>query len=283
MTTTLEKTATAAAKHRPAPSNLKVTQARVVRSEWIKFRSLRSTVITMAAGAIALIGMGLLAAAFDSGSISSPDGGPPPGSDPTATSLTGVMLAQLIIGSLGVMMTAGEYTTGMIRSSLAAVPKRLPVLWGKAIVFAGVTFVVMLAATLVAFLGGQAILSGGGVASASLGDTGVLRAILGSALNLTGVGLMGIALGALLRSTAGAISTLFGIVLILPGLLQLLPSSWNANVGPYLPSNAISAFTTVQAEAGSTALSAGAGIAVFAAWVVVLLAGAAVLLKRRDA
>lgn len=282
MTTTLEKTAPVAAKHRPAPSNLKVTQARVVRSEWIKFRSLRSTVITMAAGAIALIGMGLLAAAFDTGSISTPDGGgPPTGSDPTATSLTGVMLAQLIIGSLGVMMTAGEYTTGMIRSSLAAVPKRLPVLWGKAIVFAGVTFVVMLAATLVAFLGGQAILSGGGVASASLGDTGVLRAILGSALNLTGVGLMGIALGALLRSTAGAISTLFGIVLILPGLLQLLPSSWNADLGPYLPSNAISAFTTIQADAGS--LSAGAGLAVFAGWIVALLAGAAVLLKRRDA
>ena len=285
MTTTLEKAAPVAAKHRPVPSSLKVTQARVVRSEWIKFRSLRSTVITMAAGAIAVIGLGLLSAAFASGTISSPDGGggPPGGNDPTGISLSGVMLAQLIIGSLGVMMTSGEYTTGMIRSSLAAVPKRLPVLWGKAIVFAGVTFVVMLAATLVAFLGGQAILSGAGVASASLGDTGVLRAIAGSALNLTGVGLMGIALGALLRSTAGAISTLFGIVLILPGLLQLLPSSWNANIGPYLPSNAIGSFTTVQAEAGSTMLSSGAGLAVFAAWVVVLLAGAAVLLKRRDA
>jgi ABC-type transport system involved in multi-copper enzyme maturation permease subunit len=193
------------------------------------------------------------------------------------------MLAQLIIGSLGVMMTASEYTTGMIRSSLAAVPKRLPVLWGKAIVFAGVTFVLMLAAALIAFFGGQAILSGGGVASASLGDTGVPRAIVGAALNLTGVGLMGVALGALLRSTAGAISTLFGLVLILPGLLSLLPASWNSNISPYLPSSSIRAFTTIQAQAGSTALSAGAGLAVFAAWVVVLLAGAAVFLKRRDA
>jgi ABC-type transport system involved in multi-copper enzyme maturation permease subunit len=284
MTTTLEKTAPVTAKHRPAPSNLKVSQARVVHSEWIKFRSLRSTLITMAAGTAAVIGLGLLSAAFASGTLSSPNrGGPPTSADPTAISLSGVMLAQLIIGSLGVMMTAGEYTTGMIRSSLAAVPKRLPVLWGKATVFAGVTFALMLVASLIAFLGGQAILSGAGAPSASLGDAGVLRAITGAALNLTGVGLMGVALGALLRSTAGAISTLFGLVLILPGLLSLLPSSWNANISPYLPSSAIRAFTTIHAQAGSTALSPGAGIAVFAGWVVVLLAGAAVLLKRRDA
>ena len=176
------------------------------------------------------------------------------------------------------MLVAGEYSTGMIRSTLAAVPQRLPVLWGKAIVFGGVTLVSMLVAALAAFFGGQAILGTQGV---SLFDTGVLRAVVGAAVYLTGVGLLGLALGALLRGTAAAIGALFGGMLVVPGLFPLLPSSWNDTVGPYLPSHAGESFMSVTPSAGM--LGPWAGLAVFAGYIVAALAAAAILLKRRDA
>jgi ABC-2 type transport system permease protein len=270
----------------PMPANgLKVTQARVIRSEWIKFRSLRSTVITLTAAAVVLIGLGLLFSAVQSGQLSGPGdrGGADPEDTAVSVSLSGVMLAQLIIGSLGVLVTAGEYSTGMIRSSLAAVPRRLPVLWGKTIVFAVVVFAVTTVAAFAAFFGGQAVLSAGGAATASLGDPGVLRAVFGAAVDLTGIGLLGLALGALLRTTAGAISTLFGLTLLLPGVLQLLPADFNSAVGPYLPSNAVNAFMTAQPVPGASALSPWAGLAVFVGYIVVLLGAAAVTLRRRDA
>jgi ABC-type transport system involved in multi-copper enzyme maturation permease subunit len=264
---------------------LKVTQSRVIRSEWIKFRSLRSSVIALGASAVVLVGLGLLFSAVQSGQLAGPGngGGPATGVDPVSISLSGVMLAQLIVGSLGVMMSAGEYSTGMIRSSLAAVPRRLPVLWGKVLVFAAVTFVVTTIAAFLAFFAGQAVLSSGGAATASLSDPGVLRAVFGAAVDLTGIGLLGLALGALLRTTAGAISTLFGITLLLPGILSLLPESFSSAVGPYLPSNAVNAFMTAQAAPGANLLSPWAGLAVFAGYVVVLLGAAAVSLRRRDA
>lgn len=266
----------------PAKAGLKVTQRRVVRSEWIKFRSLRSTVIALGAAAVVLTGVGMLFSAIESGQLSGPGGGgEDDGEDPVSISLSGVMLAQLIVGSLGVLMTAGEYSTGMIRSSLTAVPRRLPVLWGKVIVFAGVTFAAMTAAAFLAFFGSQAMLSAGGAATASLGDPGVLRAVFGAALDLTGIGLIGLALGTLLRTAAAAISTLFGLTLLLPGLLELLPESFSTAVWPYLPSNAITAFMSVQPP--PDALSPWAGLAVFAGFIVVLLGAAAVSLRRRDA
>ena len=267
-----------------ASPGLKVTQARVVRSEWIKFRSLRSTVYTLAAAAVLLVGLGLLFSAFQSGQLSGPgNGGGPPAEDPTSVTLSGVLLAQLVIGSLGVLFTAGEYSTGMIRSSLAAVPRRLPVLWAKALVFAGVVFAATTIAAFLAFFGGQAVLSAGGAATASLGDPGVLRAVFGAAVDLTGIGLLGLALGALLRTTAGAISTLFGVVLLLPGVLQLLPTGFSSAVGPYLPSSAISAFTTPVAAPGSDLLGPWTGLAVFVGYIVVLLGLAAFTLRKRDA
>jgi ABC-2 type transport system permease protein len=264
-----------------AVPELKVTQSRVIRSEWIKFRSLRSTVVSLGAAALVFIGLGLLFAAVQSGQLTGPGDGPDVGRDPVSVSLGGVMLAQLIVGSLGVLMTAGEYSTGMIRSSLTAVPRRFPVLWGKVAVFAGVTFVVTTIAAFLAFSGGQAVLSAGGAASASLGDPGVLRAVFGAAVDLTGIGLIGLALGALLRTTAGAISTLFGVTLLLPGVLQLLPESFSSAVGPYLPSNAVDAFMT--AQPGTEGLAPWTGLAVFAGYIVVLLGAAAVTLRNRDA
>jgi len=181
-----------------------------------------------------------------------------------------------------VLVMTSEYATGTIRTTLALVPKRLPVLWAKAIIVAVVAFPTMLATSFVALFAGQALIGSGGLATASLGDPGVLGAVIGTAAYLTGIALLGLAIGTLLRSTAASISTRVALVFLLPGLgALLLPASWKDNVLQYLPTNAGSSFTDVQASAGQ--LSTGAGAAVFAAWVLLPLAFAAIALKRRSA
>ena len=265
------------AESRPVDAAQRVTFPRVVRMEWIKFWSLRSTVFTLALTAALVVGIGAIVA----GVAGNPDGPGDDFTDPTQISLAGVMLAVLVSAALGALTSTGEYATGTIRATLAAVPSRLPVLGAKAVVFAASSFVLMLGAVLAAFLTGQAILSSRGLDSAALGDPGVLRAVAGAAVYLSGAGLIGLAVGALLRNTAAAISLVVATLFVVPGLFQLLPASWNDNVAPYLPSNAADAFMSVHAT--SPTLSVGAGFAVFAGYVLVLLAGAAVALGRRDA
>ncbi len=257
----------------------------VLRSEWIKLRSVRSTFTTYAAAAGLLLFFGTLAAAFTGGLLTSPDeGGGPPASDPTATVLGGSLLVALVVGTLGALAMTNEYSNGTIKTALAFVPRRVPVLAAKAVVLAAVTFPVMVVSTLATFFIGQAVLGAGdpGTATASLGDPGVLRAVLGTAAYLTGVTLMGLAFGALLRSTATALSALFALIFLVPGLGSvLLPTSIQDNVLVYLPSNAASAFTSVAPSADL--LGTGAGAAVFAAWVLIPLVGAAVAMVRRPA
>ena len=270
-------------------SSLKVTQWRVIRSEWIKLRSVRSWLVMIGAAVVVVVGMGALAAAVASGAVTGPTrpggGGAATGrnpfasTDPTALSMAGVTLAQLIVGVLGVLLVSNEYANGSIRNWFGAVPRRLPVLWGKAVVLTRTLAVVMVAACLAAFLLGQAIL--GGDKGTTLAAYGVLRAVIGSGLYLAGIGLFGIAIGALMRNTAGAIAVVVASLLIVPGLIGLvLPDSWNQNISPYLPSTAGQAFTTV--HPADTLLASGSGAAVFVGWLVVLLAGAAMLLRRRD-
>jgi ABC-2 type transport system permease protein len=267
---------TLAVAHRPR--ELRVTQPRVIRSEWIKFWSLRSTTITLIASVVVYIGIGLLASQIfsTSGNGPGPNGG---ASNPTNISLAGSTFAMLVLGTLGVLLMSGEYSTGMIRSTLAAVPARLPVIWGKAAVFIAVVFPLMLASSFIAFLGGQALI---GSTGASLSDPGVIRAIIGTAVYLTGAGLIGLLLGALLRSTPAAISTLFGAMFLLDGVVQiLLPASWRDTIGPYLPSTAGSAFGAVTRETGT--LAPWAALGVFAAYIVAIGAAGAWRLKRQDA
>ena len=206
--------------------------------------------------------------------------GPGGSSDPVSLSLAGFNLAQIVVGVLGVIAAAGEYSTGLIRTTLAAVTTRLPVLWAKVAVVGAVTLVVTGVAALVAFLGGQAIY-GGAEVTASLSDPGVLRAVLGTAVYCTGVAVIGVALGFLMRSTAGAIGVLFAGLLVVPGLAGLLPDSWSDPILQVLPSNAGAAFTSV--DAASDLLSPTVGLIVFALWPVGLLAAAAVTLRARDA
>jgi len=180
------------------------------------------------------------------------------------------------------MVITGEYPSGSIRSTLTMVPRRWPVLWAKIAVVTAVVFVAMLATAFAVFLGGQALIGSGDVAAATLADPGVLRAVFGTAGYLTAVALLGLAAGALLRSTAGAISTLVGVLLFLPLIGSLvLPADWAANVTKYLPSNVGTALTSV--TQAPDALGPATAALVLAAWVVVPLAAAAVALRRRSA
>ena len=257
---------------------LKVTQARVARSEWIKLRSLRSTVYTLAASVAITVGIGLLLAAI---ALLHLDAGHSLGSiDPATISLYGVYPAQLTIGVLGVLLVTGEYATGMIRATLSAVPGRLPVLWAKLGVFAVVAAVTSETALFATFLTGQAILSAKH-AGASLSDPGVLRAVTGGGLYLTVVGLLAMALGFLIRNTAGAMAMLFSIVLVLPVLGDLLPANWATHIAAYLPSNAGQA--VMQLRPVPNTMAPWTGFALFAAYTAVAIAVAAVVLKRRDA
>jgi ABC-type transport system involved in multi-copper enzyme maturation permease subunit len=253
----------------------------VVHAEWIKFRSLRSSPIMLVATVAVLVGLGLVFSAVLADNPPQPGTPAPPGGpaslDPLGASLGGVNLAQLLVGTLGVLMVAGEYGTGMIRSSLIAVPTRLPVLWAKAAVLAGVCLVALVPASLLAFLGGQAVLGDEGI---GLGDQGVLRAVLGAACYLAGVGVLGAAVGALLRNTAGAITTVVALLLVVPGLTALLPEAVSDAVSPYLPSNAGQAFMSISDSADL--LSPGAGFAVFLGWLALALGGAALRWRRRD-
>ncbi len=258
-----------------------VTQRRVLLSEWIKLRSLRSTLFALLAAVVCTVGLGVLISALRASDFNQHPGlvrGL--GFDATAVSLRGVYLAQLAIGVLGVLVITGEYSTGMIRATLSAVPRRLPVLWAKALVFTAVVLLVMGLASLLAFEGGQAMLSGAGI-HVGLGSPGAARAVLGGALYLSVVGLLGVGLGFLIRNTAGAIATLFGLLLVLPAVVSALPPSLYAHLYRYLP---MVAGTQVMTTTGDPSLMAPwTGIGVFTLYAVVALAAGAIGLQRRDA
>ncbi|MFD4242826.1 ABC transporter permease [Streptomyces sp. NPDC058525] len=259
----------------------RVTTGRVLRSEWAKFWSLRSSWITLCVAAFVLVALGFIASAsFDpSGATAGRPVGRPAASDAVGLALTGTSLAQLAIGVLGVLVAAGEYSTGMIRSTLAAVPRRLPVLWSKALIFAGVALAACTVGVLAAFLMGSTQMSGTS-AALSLSDSGVLRSLAGAAGYLALVGVLGIALGALLRSVAGGIAVLVATLMVIPGLTSLLPDSWANTLGPYLPSNAGGAMMSL--HQASDALSPEAGLAVLAGWAALGLGAAALRLVRTD-
>jgi ABC-type transport system involved in multi-copper enzyme maturation permease subunit len=258
----------------------RVTPLGVFRSEWTKLWSLRSTRWSLLVAVIAMAGLGILISAVQMGHWSQMSLSDRASFNPVDVSLGGWHLAQLAIGVLGVLVISGEYSTGSIRSTFAAVPRRLPVLWGKAAVFALATFALMLPSAFVAFFASQEILTDHHVQT-SLGDPNVARAVIGAALFLTALGLLGLAIGALVRNTAGGIAAFAGVMFVLPGLNALLPSSWSNAIDPYLPLSAGSAIMAIRPD--SSLLSPWAGFAVFCGYTVALGALAAYLLVRRDA
>jgi ABC-type transport system involved in multi-copper enzyme maturation permease subunit len=255
-----------------------VSQARVLTSEWIKLRSLRSTGYTLLAGFVAMILLGCVVGWATNSHWSHVDPQERAHFSPIDSSLAGYHLAQLAIVVLGVLLITGEYATGMVRATFGAVPTRLPVLWAKAMLYAAVTFIVTVVAAFIAFLGGQHFLASHGT---TLTAAHAVRDILGVALYLTLIGVFAVACGFIVRSTAGGIAALFGLLLVLPGIGQVLPTSWQRHSLPYLPSNAGASIFTEHTDPGM--LSPGPGLLVLVIWVVAGLALAAVVLMRRDA
>jgi len=257
---------------------------RVALSEWTKLRTLRSTRYALLAGVATTIGFAIIPALVNATRWNTMSAADRAGFHPLETSLIGVTVAQLAIGVLGVLVISGEYSTGMIRSTFAAVPKRLPVLWAKAGVFGLVTLVLALPSTLIAFFSAQAILRGhslnGHDIALSFSDPGVARAVIGGALYLTLIGLLGLGLGAILRNTAGGISALAAILFVLPPLTSVLPASWGDAISPYLPSNAGTAI--MQTGHPAHTLAPWTGLGLLAGYTAVAIALAAIQLRRRD-
>lgn len=252
----------------------------ILRSEWIKLRSLRSSWVSLLLAAVATIGLGALFAALRGNDVSRhPFEGH--GLDSAQVSLQGIHLAQLVVGVLGVLLITGEYSTGMIRASLTAVPRRAPVLVAKAAIYAVASYAVAVVATVVAFVVGQAVLHSYGF-GVSLSSPGALRAVFGAALYLTLVGLLGLGLGFALRNTGGAIATLFGLLLILPALANALPSSWQVNVDKYLPMLAGTQIISTR-HRDPDMLPPWLGMLVMAGYAAAALVIGWIVLRRRDA
>lgn len=263
------------------PFRGKVTQARVVRSEWTKLWTLRSTRYSLIAAVVAMVLIAVGFAIVQMSRWTSLTPADRASFDAIDSAVGGYHLAQLAIGVLGVLVFAGEYSTGMISSSLMAVPRRLPVLWAKLATFCSVTFVAMLVSALVAFLVTQPIFATHDVQK-SLGDPHALRAVFGAALFLTVLGALGIGLGALIRSTAGGIAAFVGLLFVLPGITALLPASTADAVNPYLPLNAGFTVTTSTFE-NAQHLSTWGGFALFCGYTALIVAAGAVRLARSDA
>ncbi|GIG28903.1 ABC transporter permease subunit [Cellulomonas marina] len=269
-----------------------VTFGRVLRSEWIKLWSLRSTWWTVVLTVVAFVG---LVAAMSG--IVRQIGGDGPADPATGAELSAsfvysiaVQPASLAAVTLGVLAITGEYTTGMIRSTFAAVPRRLPALWAKAVV----VFLVMAVTALVAVALGYAvstlILSGPGLAlDLDLAES--WRVLLGSVLYLATVALFAFAIGAIIRHSAGALATIFGLLLVVENVVAAIPWEPLRYVRPFLPASSGARITLPDAAQGIYAnpdaywldLSIAESFGILVAWTVVLLAIAAVLMRRRDA
>jgi ABC-type transport system involved in multi-copper enzyme maturation permease subunit len=256
----------------------RVTQLRVIRSEWTKLRSVRSTRWALFTGVLATIGIAALACAIAGHHYAQMRPEEQANFHPLEVNLAGVQLAQLAIGVLGVLVITAEYSTGMIRSSFTAVPKRLPVLWGKAIVYGLTLLALMIPSVLVAFVVGEALFSRHHI-NIPFSHPGVARAVIGAGLYLTVVGLFGLGLGAIFRNTAGGISAFAAIMFVLPPLMNVLPSSWNHAASPYLP---LAAGEAILSITPGNNLSPWVGFALFCGYAAAALAVAAVLLIRRD-
>lgn len=251
--------------------------AGIMNSEWIKFRTLRSSWLTLTGAVLVMLVFGAIF-----GASTSTANWAKLGADSRAAtgSLGGYQVAELVIGVLGVLLVTGEYATGMIRSTFAAVPRRLPVLAAKSSVFAAISVVTMTVASFAAYFLAQAFLRSHGHGS-SLSDPGALRSVAGIGIYLALIGALGGALGWIVRSTAGGISALVGIMLILPSIVGLLPNGIGDAITKYLPSEAGDAFITATHHAG--ALSPWTGLSVLALWVTAAFAAATMLIRRRDA
>ena len=263
-----------------SPAASGISTVGLLRSEWIKLRSLRSTFWAYAATIIVGVGFSLLFAV----SVSDLNGVPADSAAGIAlgTSTLGLTFAQLPIAVLGVLVISGEYSTGMIRSTLTAVPKRLPALWAKAAVFSAVTFVVGLVLTFASYFASAPILAAKGITT-SLADPGLALGLAGGALFLAFVGVISLGIGTMLRSSAGGIATAIGLLLLAPIILSLLNADWASVVSDYLPTAVGQTLYTLPAGQNGLVFEPWQAVLVLLGWSVATVGGGAALLSRRDA
>jgi hypothetical protein len=259
----------------------RVTQARVALSEWTKFVSLRSTRWSLGVGFLLTIALPIVFGAVTASHWAHMSAGERAGRNPLDIALAGVNVAQLAIAVLGVLVITGEYSTGMIRSSLIAVPKRLPMLWAKIGVYAAASFILTVPAVIIGFFASQSVLSRHHILQISFGDPGVARSLLGGALYVMLVGIFALGIGAIVRNTAGGIATFAGIFFVIPPLMNILPLSWNNAISQYLPSEAGRQLFSL--HQGAHSLSPTTGGLLMLGYCALAVAVAAVLLVRRDA
>jgi ABC-2 type transport system permease protein len=259
-----------------------VTQRRLLRSEWTKLLSLRSTRWSLLAAFLGMGAGGIIAAAVTMGQWSQLSAHDRATFDSVDTAVIGLNGAQLAIGVLGILVVAGEYSTGTIHATLMAAPRRLPVLWAKIGVFAAATFVLMLLASAISFFAVQ-LIAGAHHQQHAITDPGALRVVVGAALFMTVLGVMTIGMGALVRSSAGGIAMFVGVLLIVRLLVRFLPSSIADSVEPYLPGYAGTTVATHTQFEQAHHLSTWGGLALFCGYAALAVAAGAVVLMRRDA
>src|SRR3954454_127707 len=239
-------TASVAIEQSSVPSS-GTTFANVARSEWTKLWSVRSTRWTLLATILVSVAFTTLFAWGETANWSEVDPEQRANIDSTSNSLAGLYFGQLAIAVLGALIITAEYSTGGIRTTLTAVPQRLKVLLAKGLTFAVVALVVGLITSFGAFFIGQAFFATVGV-EAHLGDPGVTRALIGGGLYILGCGMLGFAVGTLLRHSAGSITTAIGLLFVLPILSNLLPGEWGKTIQRYFFSNAGGQITTIRQD-----------------------------------
>jgi len=266
----------------------RITLARTTAAEWIKFRSVRSTIWTLAATLALMVGVSVLAAWGSTTDFVDP-GTSPGGMNAAQLFSAGYQLAQLGVAVLGVLIITGEYSTGMIRSTFTAVPGRLPVLWAKACVLTASVLVVTVVAMALSYVATIPFHDELGV-TFDLTEAETLRMTIGLPLYLAAIGLLTLAIGALVRHSAAALSGVIALLLVIENVLFMIPLRAIDAISPFLPSTAgrrvlfdSEMIDTVNAATDGAQLTPWQGFAVLLVWVMALLSLAAVLLRRRDA
>jgi hypothetical protein len=252
----------------------------LLRSEWTKLRTVRSTMWTLGVTVVVGIGISALACAETRAHWSTMGPGQRLSFDPTSTSLTALLFCQLAIGVLGVLVMSAEYGTGTIRATFAAAPRRPQVLAAKVIVFGVVTLVVAELVAFASFFVGQALLTAPAT-HASLSTPGALRAVVGTGLYLGVIGLFALGLATIIRHTAGAISAFVGILLVLPLIVQALPNSLQG-IRRFLPLRIGGDMMSI-GNNGAHAFSPWTGLFVLCGYAAAALVIGGILLVRRDA
>lgn len=251
----------------------------VVRSEWTKIRSVASTVWTLSLAAVVTVALGVLISLLSKNEFDNLSTKDQLSFDPTFISFAGMSLGQLAMIVFGVLVVSNEYSTGMIRTSLAAVPQRGTFLFSKIAVATGLAFVVALATSFVAFFLGQAML---GSHRASIGDPGVLRAVIGGGLYMTLIALFSMGVATMLRSPMLSLGILMPFFFLISAILGNVDAT--KKVGQYLPDQAGSKIMQVVTPIDDDVpYGPWGGLGIMVLWVLVAVAGGYVLLKKRDA